>query len=105
VSFTFRRILEADVPTIQPKRIRESFPVDTTYRILSLKRRNCLQFDVSIDSANAGRIIFKLYDEAVPNTARNFRELATGQHGFGYSSSHFHRIIPNVCIFTNLIGI
>ncbi|KAF8701553.1 hypothetical protein AX14_000395 [Amanita brunnescens Koide BX004] len=65
-------------------------------------------FDVSIDSANAGRIIFKLYDEAVPNTARNFRELATGQHGFGYNSSHFHRIIPNFMVqggdFTNHNG-
>ncbi|CCM00226.1 uncharacterized protein FIBRA_02254 [Fibroporia radiculosa] len=52
-------------------------------------------FDVAIDSKPTGRIVFKLFDEAVPKTARNFRELATGQHGFGYSGSHFHRIIPN----------
>ncbi|KAH9946708.1 cyclophilin-like domain-containing protein [Amylocystis lapponica] len=52
-------------------------------------------FDVAIDSKPTGRIVFKLYDDAVPKTARNFRELATGQHGFGYAGSSFHRIIPS----------
>ncbi|KAG6830728.1 cyclophilin peptidyl-prolyl cis-trans isomerase Cyp2 [Tricholoma furcatifolium] len=52
-------------------------------------------FDVAINQKPAGRIIFKLYDDVVPKTARNFRELATGQHGFGYAGSSFHRIIPD----------
>jgi len=52
-------------------------------------------FDIAIDSRPAGRIMFKLYDDVVPKTARNFRELATGQHGFGYAGSSFHRVIPN----------
>ncbi|KAG6917633.1 cyclophilin peptidyl-prolyl cis-trans isomerase Cyp2 [Tephrocybe rancida] len=51
-------------------------------------------FDVAINSKPAGRIVFKLYDDIVPRTTRNFRELATGQHGFGYAGSKFHRIIP-----------
>ena len=54
------------------------------------------QFDIAIDSKPSGRIIFKLYDDVVPKTAKNFRELATGQHGFGYAGSSFHRIIPQV---------
>ncbi|KUN77078.1 peptidylprolyl isomerase [Streptomyces bungoensis] len=51
-------------------------------------------FDITINDEPAGRIVFKLYDDVVPKTAKNFRELATGQHGFGYAGSSFHRIIP-----------
>ncbi|EIN08772.1 cyclophilin, partial [Punctularia strigosozonata HHB-11173 SS5] len=53
------------------------------------------QFDIDINGQHAGRIVFKLYDDVVPRTTRNFRELATGQNGFGYAGSSFHRIIPN----------
>ncbi|KAG6884607.1 cyclophilin peptidyl-prolyl cis-trans isomerase Cyp2 [Termitomyces sp. T159_Od127] len=55
-------------------------------------------FDIAINSKPAGRIVFKLYDDIVPKTARNFRELATGQHGFGYAGSKFHRVIPQFMI-------
>ncbi|MGW3417443.1 peptidylprolyl isomerase [Streptomyces phaeochromogenes] len=52
-------------------------------------------FDINIDGNAAGRIVFKLYDDVVPKTTQNFRELATGQHGFGYEGSGFHRVIPD----------
>ncbi|KAK3945214.1 peptidyl-prolyl cis-trans isomerase [Diplogelasinospora grovesii] len=42
----------------------------------------------------SGTIHFELYDDIVPKTAQNFRELCTGQNGFGYANSVFHRIIP-----------
>jgi len=53
-------------------------------------------FDITAGDNNEslGRVIFKLYDDVVPKTAKNFRELATGQHGFGYQGSSFHRVIP-----------
>ncbi|MFI1052363.1 peptidylprolyl isomerase [Streptomyces griseoruber] len=52
-------------------------------------------FDITINDEPAGRIVFKLYDDVVPKTARNFRELATGVHGYGYAGSSFHRVIPD----------
>ncbi|MDF3299232.1 peptidylprolyl isomerase [Streptomyces tropicalis] len=55
---------------------------------------NNVYFDITIDDQPAGRIVFQLFDDVVPKTATNFRELATGQHGFGYAGSSFHRVIP-----------
>ncbi|MFE7586689.1 peptidylprolyl isomerase [Streptomyces gardneri] len=52
-------------------------------------------FDITINDEPAGRITFKLFDDVVPKTAKNFRELCTGEHGFGYAGSPFHRVIPN----------
>ncbi|AJF69251.1 peptidylprolyl isomerase [Streptomyces vietnamensis] len=52
-------------------------------------------FDITINDEPAGRITFKLFDDVVPKTAENFRTLATGEKGFGYAGSPFHRVIPN----------
>jgi len=61
---------------------------------LSKTTMSNVYFDITIDGAPAGRVIFELYDSVVPKTAKNFRELATGQNGFGYQGSTFHRVIP-----------
>uniref|UniRef100_A0A674BX20 Peptidyl-prolyl cis-trans isomerase n=1 Tax=Salmo trutta TaxID=8032 RepID=A0A674BX20_SALTR len=42
-------------------------------------------FDIAADNQPVGRVTFEV---------KNFRALCTGEHGFGYKGSIFHRIIP-----------
>ena len=61
---------------------------------LSMANPN-VYFDMEVGGEAVGRITFELRADVAPKTAENFRALCTGEKGFGFKGSAFHRIIPN----------
>ncbi|XP_037669114.1 peptidyl-prolyl cis-trans isomerase A-like [Choloepus didactylus] len=51
-------------------------------------------FNMAVDSKPLGCVSFELFADKVPKTAENLPALSTGENGFGYKGSCFHRIIP-----------
>ena len=58
------------------------------------KRRSKVYLELAADGEDLGRVEIELFDDVVPRTTENFRQLCTGEPGFGYKGSKVHRVIP-----------
>ncbi|KAL3892713.1 MAG: hypothetical protein SGPRY_014860 [Prymnesium sp.] len=69
-------------------------PGGTMDKTLKIRGNPKCFFDIKIGDESAGRIMMQLRKDVVPKTAENFLQLCTGEPGFGYKDSSFHRVIP-----------
>jgi len=61
---------------------------------LDNKTNSYVYMEISIDAENTGAFLFEIYEEQLPLTCKNFKELSTAEIG-GYRNSTIHRIVAD----------
>ena len=68
------------------------------------KKRSKVYLEVTADGEDLGRVEIELFDDLVPRTTENFRQLCTGEarnetgEAMGYKGTIFHRVINRFMI-------
>ncbi|KAM0954622.1 putative peptidylprolyl isomerase [Dioscorea sansibarensis] len=96
-SLCFRTRLPSGIPSVKPCRLVCSAAGKQVLELQAKVTNRCF-IDVEIGGEPVGRIVLGLFGEVVPLTVENFRVLCTGEKGFGYKGSSFHRIIKDFMI-------
>ncbi|XP_066841068.1 E3 SUMO-protein ligase RanBP2-like isoform X2 [Anser cygnoides] len=88
---TFKKIFEDCQQSLS--KLKKGLPAG-----LSKDTNPIVYFEVSADDKPLGRVTMELFSNIVPQTAENFRALCTGERGFGFKNTKFHRIVSDfVC--------
>ena len=85
---------EGGEPPAEEEKTVESGATDEEPEAKRPKQNPRVFMKIKIGSELAGRIVMELRSDIVPRTCENFLALCTGEKGYGYKGSTFHRIIP-----------